>query len=130
MDLVTYMVASQWSLRRMRALEIALLDLEMDKQIDEISKTFAKTGEPTARTFDKLVNHSKTLALYLRYETTFHSAFNKSLNTLLRLREVAAKSTVAEEYETTRHRPKTGTRRPETPIRTIERTESERIERT
>jgi len=88
MDLVDEMVVAMWRLRRMRTLETALLDLQMDRQHEEMKKTFTHTDQHTitAIAFDHLANESKSPGLYIRYETTFRRSFDRALHMLTKIR--------------------------------------------
>jgi hypothetical protein len=92
MDLIHEMVAALWRLRRMRGIETALFDLEMDRQEEDIEKDFSHIDEPTrtAVAYTALADKSNTLALYLRYESTFRRSFDRALSNLLRLRALNA----------------------------------------
>jgi hypothetical protein len=111
MDLVTDMVAAQGRLRRMRTLETSLFDLQIsqhestlfemdiDRQINESAAPAPGSGENDvmAVAFTQMTNQSKSLDLCLRYETSFRRAFNKSLETLMRLRKSSGESAPSEE---------------------------------
>jgi hypothetical protein len=97
MDLVHEMVAALWRLRRMRGIETALFDLEMDRQEEDIEKDFSHIDEPTrtAVAYTSLANNSNTLSLYLRYESTFRRSFDRALANLLHLRATLSAPTDA-----------------------------------
>ncbi len=87
MDLVDQMVAAQWRLRRIWCMQTAALDLKMDRQEEEIAKTFTHIDQATRTTvaFTTLANEEKCLETLLRYETQFTRMYQRALNILLRL---------------------------------------------
>jgi hypothetical protein len=89
MDLVSELVAAQWRLRRNWLIQTAALDLQMDKQEEEIAKTFTLITEPTrlGLAFTTMANNEKSLQLLLRYETTYRRMYSQALGNLLKLRE-------------------------------------------
>ena len=72
MELIEDLVAARWRLQRVRLMQAAALDLEMDRQADEIEASFVNIDEPTRTTlaFAKLANTEKSLELFHRYEIT------------------------------------------------------------
>src|SRR5437879_6366412 len=73
MELIEDLVAARWRLQRVRLMQAAALDLEMDRQADEVEASFVNIDEPTRVTlaFTKLANTEKSLELFHRYETTY-----------------------------------------------------------
>jgi hypothetical protein len=89
MELIDDLVAARWRLQRVRLMQAAALDLEMDRQADEIEASFVNIDEPTRATLalTKLANTEKTLQLLHRYETTYTRQYNRTLNLLESKRE-------------------------------------------
>jgi hypothetical protein len=74
------LVAARWRLQRVRLMQAAALDLEMDRQADEIEASFVNIDEPTRVTlaFTKLANTEKSLELFHRDETTYTRQYNRT----------------------------------------------------
>jgi hypothetical protein len=89
MELIDDLVAARWRLQRVRLMQAAALDLEMDRQADEIEASFVNIDEPTRATLalTKLANTERTLQLLHRYETTYTRQYNRTLNLLESKRE-------------------------------------------
>jgi hypothetical protein len=79
LDLVTEMANSRWRLRRICAIETALLDIEMDDQRDYIDEEFVDLDEicRTALAFKKLAE-DKALALLNRYEARLRRQYSQA----------------------------------------------------
>src|SRR5258705_9345054 len=84
MELIDDLVAARWRLQRVRLMQAAALDLEMDRQADEIEASFVNIDEPTRATLalTKLANTEKTLQLLHRYETTYSRQYHRTLKLL------------------------------------------------
>src|SRR3977135_1544521 len=84
MELIDDLVAARWRMQRIRLMQAAALDLEMDRQADEIETSFVNIDEPTRSTlaFTKLANTEKSLELFHRYETTYTRQYNRTLKLL------------------------------------------------
>jgi hypothetical protein len=84
MELIDDLVAARWRLQRVRLMQAAALDLEMDRQADEIEASFVNIDEPTRATLalTKLANTEKTLQLLHRYETTYTRQYHRTLKLL------------------------------------------------
>ena len=87
-DLVDAMVISKWLQRRDWSNEAALFDREMDEQNKKVNAQFPKIDHPTryALAFKALAGESKSIQLFIRYETAHRRAYYKALETLLKLR--------------------------------------------
>src|SRR4029077_2981194 len=70
-DLVTDMVACRWRMQRLRAIETALLDSEMDRELPE-GHTTEDPGFHPAFPFRRLVDESRAISLASRYEFRLH----------------------------------------------------------
>ena len=102
MDLVDDMVSARWRLRRIAIMQTAAFDLQMDKDEEEIKKSFQKIDQPTRTVvaFGKLTNNEKTLELLMRYETTYSRMYDRAMRALQRLqkdRREAQQSVACEE---------------------------------
>jgi hypothetical protein len=84
MELIDDLVAARWRLQRVRLMQAAALDLEMDRQADEIEASFVNIDEPTRATLalTKLANTERTLQLLHRYETTYTRQYHRTLKLL------------------------------------------------
>jgi hypothetical protein len=84
MELIEDLVAARWRLQRVRLMQAAALDLEMDRQADEVEASFVNIDEPTRVTlaFTKLANTEKSLELFHRYETAYTRQYNRTLKLL------------------------------------------------
>ena len=87
-DLVDAMVISKWLQRRDWSNEAALFDLEMDDQSKKVNAEFPKI-DPASRyamAFRAMADHSKAIQLFIRYSTAHQRAYQKALETFLKLR--------------------------------------------
>ena len=84
MELIDDLAAARWRLQRVRLMQAAALDLEMDRQADEIEASFVNIDEPTRTTLalTKLANTERTLQLLHRYETTYSHQYHRTLTLL------------------------------------------------
>jgi hypothetical protein len=101
MDLIDDMISARWRLQRIWTMQTASLDLQMDRQEEEIKKTFTRIDHATYTTvaFTTLANTDKALQLMLRLETTLNRMYNRALKTLQELqkhRPGPAESTTSE----------------------------------
>ena len=70
-DLVHEMVACRWRMERLRLIETALIDSEMDRQPPEAEVT-EDPGYQLAFAFRRLVDDSRAISLASRYESRLH----------------------------------------------------------
>jgi hypothetical protein len=70
-DLVHEMVACRWRMERLRTIETALLDSEMDRELPE-GETPEDPGYRLAFAFRRLVDESRAISLASRYESRLH----------------------------------------------------------
>jgi len=86
--LVEQLASAAFRLERFAGTETALFDLEMDTQAPQIEKQFKKIDHAStfALAFKSLADNSKSLQLYLRYETTISRQYDRALKQLLTLR--------------------------------------------
>jgi len=87
-DAIEEMVIAKWRHRRYWGVEAATLDLQMDKQAEEIAKTFSKTDEMTRLSiaFQTLADNSNALRLLDRYLAGIRRDYDRAFQRLLDLR--------------------------------------------
>jgi hypothetical protein len=87
MNLVDEMVAARWRQQRTWMIQTATLELQMDKQEQQIEETMLMCTEPTriGIAFTTMANDEKTLELLIRYETTFSRMHDRAMKALQRL---------------------------------------------
>jgi hypothetical protein len=88
-DLVNEMVAARWRMQRLRMIETALLDSEMDREEPEAESQFASDdpGYQIAFAFRRLVDGSRAISLASRYESRLHRIHERSHRTLRELQQ-------------------------------------------
>jgi hypothetical protein len=88
-DLVDDMVACRWRLKRIRVLQTAAIDLQMDRMEAEIEKTYNAIDQPTRTILavSKLANEEHTLELLHRYEISYSRMYDRALKALRNLRQ-------------------------------------------
>jgi hypothetical protein len=86
-DLVHDIVAARWRLNRILALETATLDIEMDRQRDELERLYSKIDEPIrcAMAFSALADSGRTLAILSNHETRLRRTLDRATAELRRL---------------------------------------------
>jgi hypothetical protein len=120
MDLIDDMISARWRLQRIWTMQTASLDLQMDRQEEEIKKTFNRIDPATYTTvaFTTLANTDKALGLLLRLETTLNRMYNRALKTLQELQKQRPRLAESATSENLRNDPKPA---PETtPRETVE----------
>ena len=85
-DLVSEMVACRWRMQRLRAIETALTDSEMDRDLPE-GETPDDPGYQLAFAFRRLVDESRAISLASRYESRLHRIHERSHRTLRELQQ-------------------------------------------
>ena len=95
-DLVHEMVACRWRMERLRLIETALIDSEMDRELPEAEIT-DDPGYQLASAFRRLVDDSRALALASRYESRLHRIHERSHRTLRELQNSPSVSAGAAE---------------------------------
>src|SRR5438132_13059734 len=80
-DLVHEMVACRWRMERLRLIETALIDSEMDRQPPEAEVT-EDPGYQLAFAFRRLVDDSRAISLASRYDSRLHRIHDQSHRTL------------------------------------------------
>src|ERR1700730_4849179 len=88
-DLVAEMVACRWRMLRLRMIETALIDSEMDREPPE-GETPEDPGYQLAFAFRRLVDESRAISLASRYESRLHRIHERSHRTLRELQQTRA----------------------------------------
>src|SRR6202045_629202 len=83
-DLVSEMVACRWRMQRLRLIETALIDSEMDRELPE-GETSEDPGYKLAFAFRRLVDESRAISLASRYESRLHRIHERTHRTLREL---------------------------------------------
>jgi hypothetical protein len=85
-DLVDQMVACRWRMQRLRMIETALMDSEMERELPE-AETTEDPGYQMAFAFRRLVDGSRAISLASRYESRLHRIHERSHHTLRELQQ-------------------------------------------
>jgi hypothetical protein len=85
-DLVSEMVACRWRMQRLRLIETALIDSEMDREMPE-GETPEDPGYQLAFAFRRLVDESRAISLASRYESRLHRIHERTHRTLRELQQ-------------------------------------------
>jgi hypothetical protein len=93
-DLVDEMVACRWRMERLRMIETALMDSEMERELPEV-ETPADPGYRMALAFSRLVDGSRAISLASRYEARLHRIHERSHRTLRELQQTRKEQTTA-----------------------------------
>src|SRR4029077_17962693 len=75
---------ARWRMQRLRMIETALIDSEMQRELPE-SETPADPGFQIAFAFRRLVDESRAISLDSRYESRLHRIHERSHRTLREL---------------------------------------------
>src|SRR5215510_7797064 len=90
-DLVEEIIGAKWRIRRLKTIEIALVDCEMDSKVEEIEKlTKSDSGIRMAISYKGLTDGSRATALLSRYESRLHRIYHRSHQAFLELRRSIA----------------------------------------
>jgi hypothetical protein len=92
-DLVAEMVAARWRTHRLRMIETALIDSEMDRELPETAPE--DPGFELAFAFRRLVDESNAISLASRYESRLHRIHERSHRTLRELQQSRREQNVA-----------------------------------
>ncbi|HXP86297.1 MAG TPA: hypothetical protein VN841_16340 [Bryobacteraceae bacterium] len=86
-DLVETMAAARWRLNRLQEIEAKLFEMEMVRREKEMSKQLIEMTEVErlAWVFDNLANHSKSLAMQIRYEGSLNRSYERAFKQLQQL---------------------------------------------
>jgi hypothetical protein len=85
-DLIAEMVAARWRMQRLRMIETALIDSEMQRDLPE-TEIPADPGFQIAFAFRRLVDESHAISLASRYESRLHRIHEHSHRTLRELQQ-------------------------------------------
>jgi hypothetical protein len=85
-DLVAEMVACRWRILRLRMMETALMDSEMQRELPE-SETSTDPGYRMAFAFRREVDESRAISLISRHESRLHRIHERSHRTLRELQQ-------------------------------------------
>jgi hypothetical protein len=85
-DLVSEMVACRWRMQRLRLIETALIDSEMDRELPDV-ETPEDPGYQLAFAFRRLVDESRAISLASRYESRLHRIHERTHRTLRELQQ-------------------------------------------
>src|SRR6202171_2485468 len=85
-DLVSEMVACRWRMQRLRLIETALIDAEMDRELPDV-ETPEDPGYQLAFAFRRLVDESHAISLASRYESRLHRIHERTHRTLHELKK-------------------------------------------
>jgi hypothetical protein len=91
-DLISEMVACRWRMQRLRLIETALIDSEMDRELPE-GETPEDPGYQLAFAFRRLVDGSRAISLASRYESRLHRIHERSHRTLRELQQTRKQQT-------------------------------------
>ena len=94
-DLVTDMVACRWRMQRLRLIETALIDSEMDRELPD-GETPEDPGYQLAFAFRRLVDESRAISLASRYESRLHRIHERTHRTLRELQQTRKEQQSAE----------------------------------
>ena len=84
--LVNEMVACRWRMQRLRMIETALMDSELERELPE-GEVPADPGYQIAFAFRRLVDGSRAISLAPRYEARLHRIHERSHRTLRELQQ-------------------------------------------
>jgi hypothetical protein len=90
--LVNEMVAARWRMQRLRLIETALLDSEMQRELPE-AETSDDAAFQLAFAFRRLVDESRAISLASRYESRLHRIHERSHRTLRELQQTRTQET-------------------------------------
>ena len=83
-DLIETMAAARWRLNRLVEIEAKLFEKEMVLRDDDIEKELSNMTEveKLAWVFDHMANHSKSLAMQIRYEARINRTYEQAFKQL------------------------------------------------
>ena len=86
-DLIETMAAARWRLNRLVEIEAKLFEKEMVLRDDDIEKELSNMTEveKLAWVFDHMANHSKSLAMQIRYEGSLNRSYERAFKQLQQL---------------------------------------------
>ncbi|HXP88472.1 MAG TPA: hypothetical protein VN841_27330 [Bryobacteraceae bacterium] len=100
-DLVETMAAARWRLNRLQEIEANLFEKEMVLRASEMAKELKEMteGEKLAWVFDRMANHSKSLAMQIRYEGQLNRTYERAFKQLQQLQKPVAQASAGESAE-------------------------------
>jgi len=100
-DLVETMAAARWRLNRLQEIEAKLFEKEMVLRDDDMEKELSNMSEveKLAWVFDHMANHSKTLAMQIRYEGSLNRSYERAFKQLQQLQSQVAQASACESVE-------------------------------
>jgi hypothetical protein len=86
-DLIETMAAARWRLNRLLEIEAKLFEKEMVLRDDDMEKELSNMTEveKLAWVFDHMANHSKSLAMQIRYEGSLNRSYERAFKQLQQL---------------------------------------------
>jgi hypothetical protein len=89
MDLVEEMVAAKWRQRLMWAVETSSYELKMERQEAQVAKEFVRIHAAGRQciAIDTLINESKTVTTYIRYESRMNRIYDRAFTRLQELKK-------------------------------------------
>src|SRR5216683_2048537 len=96
-DLVEEMISAKWRIRRLKLIEVALVDYEMANKKEEIEKKLTQFdhGIHLGVSFKDLSDGSRSVSLLSRYESRLHRISHRAHQTFLDLRRAVASGLLA-----------------------------------
>ena len=96
-DLVEEMIGAKWRIRRLKLIEVALVDYEMANKKEEIEDTLTTFdhGIHLGVSFKDLSDGSRSISLLSRYESRLHRISHRAHQTFLDLRRALASGLLA-----------------------------------
>ncbi|HXP88106.1 MAG TPA: hypothetical protein VN841_25470 [Bryobacteraceae bacterium] len=100
-DLVETMAAARWRLNHLQEIEATPFDKEMVVRVKETNKQLADLTEVEKLTwvFDRVANHSKSLAMLIRYEGSLNRSYERAFKQLQQLQRQVAQASACESAE-------------------------------
>jgi hypothetical protein len=101
-DICVEMAHARWRIRRLWIVETAMIDKEMDRQHQQLTKTFTVFDEGTrlAGAFESLAAGHGALGLLTRYESRLTRTFHRLADRLQELQAARVKAALPESAET------------------------------
>src|SRR5262249_42562364 len=96
-DLVEEMIGAKWRIRRLKLIEVALVDYEMANKEEEIEKKLTQFdhGVHLGVSFKDLSDGSRSVSLLSRYEARLHRISHRAHQTFLDWRGAVASGLLA-----------------------------------
>ena len=97
-DLVEEIIGAKWRIRRLKTIEVALIDYEMDTCAEQIAEKLEKfdTGIHLAVAFKGLTDGSRSVSLLSRYESRLHRIALRAHQTFMDVRKSIAAGLLAQ----------------------------------